>query len=110
MEDEAYFIPRPFKPSSKSMFVDSPFGPIEIWSDENGIYIDLFNKNEGNICLASVHPESFGLSAMIYENYGHPTPTQRGYFYDVPNAFKHLVIMDDEETVDDFLKKVYRRV
>ena len=110
MEEEVFFEPRLLKPSSTSLFVDSPFGPIEVWADENGIYIDLFDKDEGNICLASVHPENFGLSAMIYENYGHPTPTQRGFFYDVPNAFKHLVITEGGESVDDFLKKVYRRV
>lgn len=107
MDDEVYLEPRPLKPSSRSQFIDSPFGTLELWADENGVYVDLYKKDEGNICLMSLHPENFGFSAMIYEKYGEVTPTQRGYFYDVKNAYKHLPILDDAATVNDVVSRIF---
>lgn len=108
MDEAVYLEPRPLKPSSKSLFVNSPFGMLEVWADENGIYIDLYDKDEGNICLTSLHPEAFGFSAMIYENYGEVNPTQRGYFYDVKNAYKHLPDIDSISSVNDLVSRIFK--
>lgn len=108
---EPRFKPRRLTPSMDGLYIDTDYGPIKVWADKNGIYIDLFDRVEGDICLASLHPEEYGMSSHIYENYGSVFPTKSGFFTDVDKAYSYLVV-DDSFSYDRVLpqKKSYLNV
>ena len=93
---EQTFRPRRLTPSMDGLYVDTKYGPIKVWADKNGIYIDLYDRKEGDICLASLCPEDYGFSSSIYENYGSVFPTKTGMFREVEGAYGRLMLDDDE--------------
>lgn len=95
--EECVFKPRRLTPSMDGIYVDTDYGQLKVWADKTGIYIDLYDRVEGDICLASFHPEEYGFSSSVYENFGAATPTKTGFFTGVEDAYKYLVVNDSFE-------------
>lgn len=69
----------------------SDHGKLKVWADEGGIYIDIFDNMLGDICIASVHPESYGYSCFVYEDYSKGMPTKSVEFKNVGLAFNDYI-------------------
>ena len=91
---EPKFKPRKLTPSMDGIYIDTDYGPIKVWADNNGIYIDLIDKDYGDICLSSFHPEEYGFSSSVYEKYGSVFPTKTGFFREVNGAYGCLTYED----------------
>ena len=81
------FKPRKITTSMDVLYIDTDHGPIKVWADKNGIYIDLIDNEYGDVCLSSFHPEEYGFSSSVYENYGSAFPTKTGFFREIQNAY-----------------------
>lgn len=70
---------------------NSDHGKLKVWADNNGIYIDIFDSMLGDICIASIHPENYGYSCFVYEDYKKGMPTRGVEFRNVDVAFDDYI-------------------
>lgn len=80
------------------LFFDTDYGRVRVWYDENGMYVDMYNPDKGDVCLMSMHPESDGISAYIYGDHKSGLPTHENLFDNLQNIFS----MDNFELDIDY--------
>lgn len=71
----------------KGLFLNTEFGKLRVWSNEDGIYIDLFSVEDGSVCLVSLHPEEDGMLGCLYGDFSTAHPTEMRFFNRLDKAF-----------------------
>lgn len=80
-----------YSAKKNEFFTKSKHGELKVWADDEGIYIDIFDKHKGEICIASVHPENYGYSCFVYEDYAKGMPTKETEFKNIGKAFDDYI-------------------
>lgn len=81
-----------------SYYIKTKFGVISVFSNEEGLYIDLVGPRGNTVCLMDLYENPEGLSASIYADRTTARPTHTHLFFkeEIEHSF-------DDENIQDFL-------
>lgn len=83
------FVTGNFRKDGNTVTVMTDVGPVRVWNDTNGVYVDLKSRDFGDYCIFALTQTTDGLTASVYGDVDSAIPTYE-YSYSEKEVRKML--------------------